>query len=117
MRALLRFALALAAWPLACVQTTNHPNDFGKTVEQPSEKKIARTPRQWCIDFCNRQKSCFQQGFDPKPGETAESVFNACKKAHQDCQVEKAEGDICCAELTSCGDFAQCRRDGAPAGC
>lgn len=113
MRSLLLFAL----FPLACVQTTNHPNDFGKTTEQPAAKKIERTPKQWCIDFCNRQKSCFQQGFDQKPGETAESVFAECKKAHKDCEVDKAEGEICCAELTSCGDFAQCRRDGAPAGC
>lgn len=113
MRSLLLFAL----FPLACVQTTNRPNDFGKTTEQPAAKKIERTPKQWCIDFCNRQKSCFQQGFDQKPGETAESVFAECKKAHKDCEVDKAEGEICCAELTSCGDFAQCRRDGAPAGC
>lgn len=113
----MRRLLLLAALFPACVQTTNHPNDFGKTVEQPAAKKIERSPRQWCLDFCNRQKSCYQQGFETKEGVTADDVFAECKKAHKDCEVDKAEGDICCAELTSCKDFAQCRRDGAPAGC
>lgn len=109
--------LLLASLLVACVNTTNAPTNFGKSIEQPPPKKIARTARQWCIDFCNREKSCWEQFGDKKEGETADAVFAACKKSHHDCDVDKAEGELCCAELTSCGDFAQCRRDGAPAGC
>jgi hypothetical protein len=93
---------------------TNQPNNFGKSIEQPPEKKIERTPKQWCLDYCNRLRNCWDNG---KDGMTADGAFNDCKAKHHGCDVDKKDAVLCCAELTSCGDFFQCSKEGAPAGC
>lgn len=109
-----RRTLALITLLVGCTYNTNAPNNFGKSEAQPPEKKIERTPQQWCLDYCNRLRSCWEPG---KNGMTPDQAFEECKKAHNGCAVEKKDAILCCAELTLCGDFFQCSKEGAPAGC
>lgn len=107
-------ALGLLVVLIGCTYNTNHPNNFGKSEPPPPEKKIERTPKQWCLDYCNRLRNCWDPG---KEGKTADQAFEACRKEHNECNVTKTDAVLCCAELTSCGDFAHCSKEGAPAGC
>jgi hypothetical protein len=88
---------------------TNAPNDFGKSKEQPPAQKIERTPKQWCLDYCSRARSCAEKDGD--------EVFKKCKAEHQDCAIEKTENTMCCAEMATCAQFFSCSKEGAPAGC
>lgn len=97
---------------VSCTYNTNQPNNFGKSEAQPPDKKIERTPKQWCLDYCNRLRNCWD-----KPDMTPDQAFADCKAKHNACDVDKKDAVLCCAELTSCGDFFQCSKQGAPAGC
>ena len=116
----MRFVLVaggfVAALGCACVQTTNRPNEFGKSVEQPPAQKIARTPKQWCVDYCARVRGCFEQNPDSKHA-SADEAFATCKREHHGCEITEKDAILCCAELVSCGDFRACAKQGAPAGC
>lgn len=107
-----RLAILMAL--VGCTYNTNQPNNFGKSAEQPPAKKIERTPKQWCLDYCNRLRNCWDGG---KEGMTPDQAFEDCRKKHNQCDVPKTDAILCCAELTSCGDFFQCSKEGAPAGC
>ncbi len=113
-----RLPFLLLVGSVLCCTTynTNKPTNFGKTEAQPPEKKIERTPKQWCFDYCNRLRACWDTA--PNRGDlSADAAFTKCKEDHQQCEVTKVENVMCCGELTSCGDFWQCNKDGAPAGC
>lgn len=101
---------------LGCYNT-NTPNNFGKSTEQPPDKKIERTPKQWCLDYCNRLRNCWHSGPSSKDGMTPDQAFEDCKSKHNSCDVPKTDAVLCCAELTQCGDFFQCGKEGMPGGC
>jgi len=113
---MIRSFILVAVCALGCTYNTNKPTNFGNTQAQPPDKKIERTPKQWCFDYCNRLRTCW----DTAPGKadaTADAAFAKCKADHKECEVTAIENVMCCGELTSCGDFWQCNKDGAPAGC
>jgi hypothetical protein len=100
---------------VSCTYNTNKPTNFGKTEAPPPDKKIERTPKQWCFDYCNKVRGCWESS--PEKPSSADAAFAKCKADHQECEVTKVENVMCCGELTTCGDFWQCNKDGAPAGC
>ena len=114
--AMIRFLSIFVLCATSCTYDTNKPTNFGKSEAQPPDKKIERTPKQWCFDYCNRLRTCWDSSPD-KTSSTADAAFAKCKEGHQQCEVSKVENVMCCGELTTCGDFWQCNKDGAPAGC
>ena len=114
--AMIRFLSIFVLCATSCTYDTNKPTNFGKSEAQPPDKKIERTPKQWCFDYCNRLRTCWDSSPD-KTSSTADAAFAKCQEGHQQCEVSKVENVMCCGELTTCGDFWQCNKDGAPAGC
>lgn len=112
---LLAVLLALPVVVTGCYPNTNAPSGMGTTSPpQPPPKKIERTAQQWCVDYCTRVRSCWEQS---KGAVGAEAAFTSCKKERKDCAVDKPTPQMCCAEMTSCSDFNACQKDGVLGGC
>lgn len=99
---------------VACVQTTNHPNDFGKSIEQPPPKNIERTSQQWCLDYCAHVRTCFEQDEAHDIHKTPQQMFAECKKAHGECDVTQTAPAFCCTQIGECKAFDACIKDSEP---
>jgi hypothetical protein len=112
--------LAATFLAVACSARQSPPHDEARVVAvhregestfvSISEGDMVEPVNTRCLSYCERLASCWYAlpGADVRVRE--DDVRTRCKEERQDCRIPTTD-ELCCTQITDCGDFARCQSE------